>query len=150
MYIIQTRLGRSTIPGAGIGLFAAEPLKKGQIVWNFTSWHREFDPEDMDELPEVAQDLVLFYGYFSQADQCYALDVDNGRFTNHSEQPTLISAQSDDGKLGCLQAARDIAVGEELTINYRLIDGMASHPKLRRGKSYRDFLDHVGDQNENA
>lgn len=144
MYVIRTRLGRSTIAGAGIGLFAAEPIRKGQVVWEITRWHREFDPEELDDLPEAARELVLLFGYYDESDQCYQLDVDNGRFTNHSDTPNLVGADSQSENRTRLFAARDIAEGEELTINYRVVDGMARDPARRLGTPHRDFLDASG------
>jgi len=139
MYRVRTKVGRSTIPGAGIGLFAAEPIPKGHVVWEVSPWHAEFDHEDMDKLPESAREVILFFGYFDQGGNCYCLDIDNGRFTNHSDDANL--KVIDPKRRECLQAVRDIAAGEELTIDYRAVDAMAFRPELRRGYPHRDFLD---------
>ncbi|WP_200194707.1 TolC family protein [Halorhodospira abdelmalekii] len=139
MYLIRTRLGRSRIQGAGIGLFAAEPIQAGQVVWELSPWHCEFDPEEVDELPLAAQELILYFGFFDRVANCYGLDIDNGRFTNHSDTPNL---RAPDGERRCcLVAVCDIEAGEELTINYRAVDGMVRCRVLRRGTPYRDFLD---------
>lgn len=142
MYVVRTRLGRSTIPGAGIGLFAAEPISKGQLVWEVRPpWHIEFDPEELEALPSAARDLVLFFGYYDEGDECYKLDIDNGRFTNHSDTPNLVGSDPHSESRAQMFAAHDIAQDEELTINYRVIDGMARNPALRLGRPFRDFLD---------
>ena len=141
MYTVRTRLGKSEIEG--IGLFAAEPIKKGATVWTMTDWDRQFDREDLDELPKLARQLVLRYGFYDADKECYILDVDNGRFTNHSPAPNLIAASKGTEEYLC--AARDIDAGEELTVDYRSIDGMAANKELRLGTPYRDFLDNFSE-----
>ena len=140
MYLVRTRLGKSDIEG--IGLFAAEPIKKGSIVWTITEWDRRFDREDLDVLPDLARQLILCYGYYDTDNEYYVLDVDNGRFTNHSYTPNLIiTAKGTEEEDLC--AVRDIDAGEELTIDYRTFDGMVEKRELRLGTPYRDFLDNM-------
>jgi hypothetical protein len=118
MLLVKTFLANSPIHG--IGVFAAEPIEKGQVVCRFVPG---FDsiclPAQYAELPESAQSFLRCYGFpleqlaeqlgRSAEELCggWALEVDNMRFCNHSDTPNL----SADGPV---RALRDIRAGEEL------------------------------------
>ena len=112
MLNVKTELRIS--PLHGLGVFAAEPIQKSQVV---VRYHRDFDvqisPEQFASLPEAFQEAVEYYGYLDEESGYFGYNVDNGRFINHSDTPNL--------KLGrrVMKAARDIAVGEEITADYR-------------------------------
>ena len=114
MLLIKTSIGQSSIHG--IGLFAAEPLAKGQEIWRND---RRFDlvvsKEQLTGLPEHMQQFVQHYGYESVSKPGhFMLEFDNARFMNHTESPNTDFSDDDVGR-----AARDIAVGEELLCDYR-------------------------------
>jgi uncharacterized protein len=116
MLLVRTTLGPSEIHG--LGVFAAEPIAKGTVVWSFTpGFDLERDPSDVDVQPELLRERLLHYGYVDRHLRLYVLCCDDARFVNHSEQPTLVSDRSA-ARHGVDRAARDIAVGEELTVNY--------------------------------
>jgi SET domain-containing protein len=98
----------------GLGVFADEPIKKGQMVIRF---HRDFDlvfrDDEMEKLPKAMRDAIEYYGFRNERLKVYTYNVDNERFMNHSEDPNLISGRQ------VVFALRDIAVGEELTMDYR-------------------------------
>jgi SET domain-containing protein len=117
MLLISTYLAPSSIEG--IGVFAAEPIARGRLVW---SLNPKFDvfvhPHEMEGLPPHMQDYVSRYSYpHLEMPGVVILDSDNGRFMNHSLEPNTDFRIFDKG-----YALVDIAVGEELTCNYHEFD----------------------------
>lgn len=111
MLLIKTYLDKSHIEG--IGAFAAEPVKKGALVWQF---HSPIDvvltPEQVDELPEAAKEFVQEHAYpHPTGANNYCLSYDNARYVNHSDDPNISSDEP-------AVALKDIEVGTELSINY--------------------------------
>lgn len=114
MLFIKTYLRE--VPNKGIGLFTGEDIPQGKciqyteslfsktypryIVANFTDIEREFYNTYMIHLPDGSA----------------ILDLDNTRFINHSSNPNLSTT------LEKMIALRDIKIGEELTIDYRVTD----------------------------
>jgi SET domain-containing protein len=104
----------------GIGCFADMPIRKGEFV-------RVWDPEDSEWIPlqkaHASRHKELYKrfgirsagGYWAPPD---FLRMSAGWYMNHSTAPNLLS---DDGEV-TYYAARNIAVGEELTIDYRRMD----------------------------
>jgi uncharacterized protein len=112
MLTVKTELRIS--PLHGLGLFAAEPIKKSQLVVRYhASCDVRFTPGDFAMLPDAFKEAVEYYGYLDRESGIYMYNVDNGRFINHSDTPNL--------KMGSrvMLAACDIAEGEEITANYR-------------------------------
>lgn len=108
MNTVKTYLEKSSIQG--IGLFAAELIEKGTIVWELTQIDRVFTYAEVERMKQPYKDHVLKYGYTSKGK--YILCGDNGIFYNHSNSPNTES-------LGEFEIAnRDIQIGEELTCDY--------------------------------
>ena len=119
MFVVRTSLHPSPIHG--IGAFADEPIRAGQLVW-------QFDPrldlclpvEDLASFPEAVQEHIRTRAYFEERgdERVMVLCADNSQYVNHSSRPNLL--ESEDG----LQeiAGFDIAVGEELTCDYFRFD----------------------------
>lgn len=105
-----TFLAQSQIPGAGLGLFAAEPIRAGETIWQFD---KGADRIICDVPPGIPTEFVQCYG-FAFSPLTFLLCVDDARFINHSCDPNGKS----DGP-GLTVAARDIAAGEEITEDYR-------------------------------
>ncbi len=126
MFLVRTSLRPSPIHG--IGVFAAEPIYQGQVVW-------QFDPRIdlrialtmLGEFPPAIQEYLKIRAYIEvfQGGEVMVLCADNAKFVNHSDHPNLIDSQ--DGMLE--YAAWDISVDEELTCNYYTSD-MAAAEKL--------------------
>ena len=119
MFIVRTGLHSSAIHG--IGIFADEPVKKGQIVWQFDPRMDILIPlEEKQKFPPAMQDYLSMLTYIEESSgrKMMVLCADNAKHVNHSDVPNLIDTP--DG----LQeyAARDIAAGEELTCNYFISD----------------------------
>ncbi len=118
MLIVKTRLEKSSIEG--LGLFAAQFIPKGTIVWQWSpTFDIRFCRADMERMHPVARETLLRYSYLSKRSGLYVLCFDYGRFVNHSDSPNLLDASSPDSEEGLDIAARDIEEGEELTANYQ-------------------------------
>lgn len=106
------------------GLFASEPIGAGTPVWRFTApFDLDLDPVLLEGQPSDFLRTLLHYGYVDKRLGRYVLCCDDARFINHSKTPTLVSTPADEPH-GIDVAARDIARGEELTLDYESIDGM--------------------------
>lgn len=117
MLLINTYVSQSSIDG--IGVFAAEPLRRGQLIW---ALHPKFDvfieEHDIEGLPPHMRDYIARYGYpHLELPGVIILDSDNGRFMNHSLTPNTDFRVFEKG-----YALADVAAGEELTCNYHEID----------------------------
>lgn len=112
MLRIPTFLAPSAIPGAGLGLFTRDPVRRGTIIWQFD---HGFDQE-VRALPEdpILRRFVLVYGYCPHDEpKRWVLCMDDARFFNHSDTPNC--TDTDD----FTRAGRDLEAGEELTSDYR-------------------------------
>lgn len=118
MLLVKTYIAPSKIHG--IGLFAAEFIKKGTPTWQFTpGFDLELEKKDLAYLSQPSQEQYLNYCYIDlEKPDKYILCFDNARFTNHSENPTTINGQLKNGTYVDV-AAYDIQEGEELTYNYK-------------------------------
>lgn len=113
MLLFATNVAASPIEG--VGVFAAEPIPAGARIWELEPrLDRLFPIDELDSLPPAAQAFARRYGYVSGDDRTkWVLELDNGRFMNHSTSPNTRFDAPDGG-----YAIRDIAPGEELTCNY--------------------------------
>lgn len=119
---MQIRSSVKYSPIHGLGCFAEEDIKEGQVVW-------EFDPRldlviDTDELtgfpPAVIEFLRMYcYGQQEAGKKTMVLCGDHGRHMNHTTTPNVIEVPGPNGKN---IAARDIKKGEELTCDYTAFD----------------------------
>lgn len=117
MLTIKTEVRPS--PLHGLGLFAAEAVRAGQVVWRFTpGFDLDCDPAELDRLSEPQRERLLHYGYVDDLLNRYVLCCDDYRFVNHSHTPNVASDRSTD-RHGIDAALRAIAAGEEITIDYR-------------------------------
>jgi hypothetical protein len=117
MMLVRTYLSNSQIEG--VGIFAAEPAKAGDIIWRLEP---EFDVlltrEQIAAWPAHMENFLEHYCYpHLHQPGVWVLEVDNGRFMNHSNFPNTDFSAFYYGK-----AIRDIAVGEEITCNYYEFD----------------------------
>ena len=126
MFLVRTSLGPSPIHG--IGVFAAEPIRKDAVVW-------QFDPRldlriplsELPNFPPAVQEYLRVHAYVEvyRGEQFMVQCADSSQFVNHSSDPNLVD--SPDGMRET--AGRDIAVGQELTCNYHVFD-LAFEEKL--------------------
>lgn len=122
MLTVQTFIQQSSIEG--IGLFAAQFIPKGTVVWKFDPrFDLVFDPADVAQMSGVQRALVEKYAYLSSTSRKYIFSIDNTRFTNHSSlQNNIEMVHVDDEPETRALANRDIAIGEEILENYRDFD----------------------------
>jgi uncharacterized protein len=116
MLLVDTYIGTSEIHG--VGLFAAENIKKGTPVWEFNQntsrvfWKKQFltTCDDMS-LPAILE--FLDHSYIKEGNIYYLND--RTKFINHSLNPNIAFKS-----LKLEIAIKDIDKGEELTENYSL------------------------------
>ena len=117
MLLIPNYVGPSAIEG--VGVFAAAPIAKGTVIWSLDErFDQVLSAADIAELGEEQRNFVERYGYpHTLRPELTIVELDNGRFMNHADQP---NTRFDDPDAGF--ALRDIAAGEELTCNYAEFD----------------------------
>jgi SET domain-containing protein len=117
MMLVRTHLANSSIEG--VGIFATESIKAGDVIWRLEpKFDVFFNATEVDNLPPHMQDFIARYGYpHLSKPGIIVLELDNGRFMNHSESPNTDFTSFDFG-----YALRDIAAGEEITCNYYELD----------------------------
>ena len=96
-------------------MFAAQDIPPGAAIWRLDpAFDRLIPAVDLPKLSEVTQAFVERYAYPLPTDpSILVLEVDNGRFMNHAENPNTDFSEPSGGT-----ARRDIGAGEELTCNY--------------------------------
>ncbi|MBM3226934.1 MAG: SET domain-containing protein [Candidatus Tectomicrobia bacterium] len=106
----QVRVGPSSI--AGQGLFAAQAISRGTRIVSYLG-------EKIDA-PERARRLAAGNAYIFHLNYRYAIDgqsLENiARYINHSCEPNCTVDKA--GDILWIVALRDIACGEELSVNY--------------------------------
>jgi SET domain-containing protein len=123
MLLVPTRIAPSTIHG--IGVFALESITKGTAVWRFAKGlDMEFGREIVDTLPAHVRTFFAHYGYLDRNMKRIILCFDDARFVNHSDAPNVATDYAQD-PYGLDVALRDIAAGEELTMDYAGFEAQA-------------------------
>jgi hypothetical protein len=101
----------------GIGLFAAEDLKEGQLVYTASPLlDVNLTQEEFDSLSDCEKEEVRWWGFFDESAQRWHVDFDVSKFINHSREGTVTQDKNHDKAY--LVTTRDIRKGEELTQNY--------------------------------
>ncbi|MBI1393972.1 MAG: SET domain-containing protein-lysine N-methyltransferase [Alphaproteobacteria bacterium] len=113
MLLVHTYAGPSLVEG--VGVFAAEPIAKGALIWRFEPTFDRLAPAELMETGEPAvQEFLRKYAYpAAHAPGMLIVELDNGRLMNHSDEPNTDFSSPLGG-----YALRDIAAGEELLCNY--------------------------------
>jgi uncharacterized protein len=115
MLMVYARRGPSGIHGTG--LIARQFIPAGTVVWRF-QLHFDvlFPPAMLPLLSEPAREMLLYYSAYDADDGYYVMSSDDDRFTNHADDPnTRVESAT-------TVAVRDIADGEEITIDYRTVN----------------------------
>ena len=120
MLLVKTRIGPSAIQG--IGVFAAEFIPKGTVIWRFQpGFDVLITPEIEAQLSRSALEQVRKYAYIDVDTGEKILCSDDSRFFNHSDLPNAgIDPDRPDREIDV--ALRDIVANEELTCDYRTFD----------------------------
>lgn len=117
MMTVDTEIKPSPIHGTGV--FLLQPVTKGELIWRFDARiDRVYTPDELASLPEHMQRYLTTYSTWHEDTGLYVLCGDNGRYFNHSDDPSTVSNAISFGED---RAARDLAVGEELTSDYTTI-----------------------------
>jgi hypothetical protein len=116
MLLVPTRLAQSAVHGFGV--FAAAPIRKGAPVWRFApGLDMTFEAGIVETLPPHVRTFFAHYGYLDRNVGRIILCFDDARFVNHSDMPNVATDYAQDA-YGVDVALRDIAAGEELTMDY--------------------------------
>lgn len=117
MMMVETELRASPIHG--IGAFLLQDVKQGDLIWRFDSRiDRVFADWEVEHLPEILREFLQVYSTYQEESGLWILCGDNGRHFNHSDEPNTRSLGVG---FGDDIAAQDLAVGTELTTDYRQI-----------------------------
>lgn len=121
----QNEIGKKTVFGSELGIFTAEPIKEGTVLFSWEDWVEDavygwtiLTKDEVDSLVPREKSLYLRYSYdidFGKVtgtfDHSRAKHISN--FMNHSCNPNMIYDEHDN-----IIARRDIIKREELTIDY--------------------------------
>jgi len=112
MILPRYRIAASGIGGAGKGLFLEEDVAAGRIVTAPDAIDRTWSHAQIAASPELQVQLYAAARWFEDR---YTLSPDwpDECFINHSFEPTGL------WHLGFVFAARDLAAGSEITVDYR-------------------------------
>lgn len=116
MILPRYRVDASTIPGAGKGVFLEEEAARGRILVAPDGIPQVYRWDEVLAMPDPARALAASVRWFEDRytvsedwpDECYL---------NHSFDPCGL------WHLGFVFAARDLAAGEEITVDYRHLLG---------------------------
>jgi uncharacterized protein len=117
MLLIPTYVAPSRIEG--VGVFAAEDVPAGTLIWRLDpNFDRLFSKEEIEGLSDLHQAFVERYGYpYPHDPSLTIIELDNGRFMNHSTAPNTRFSDPDAG-----YTTAHIAAHEELVCNYADFD----------------------------
>ncbi|HEU4660278.1 MAG TPA: SET domain-containing protein [Pseudolabrys sp.] len=123
MLLVKTYLDKSPIHG--IGVFAAQFIRKGTKIWRFVyGFDRVYTPKEFSRLPKPARDYIKLHGY--RADGEILLTVDHDHHINHSDNPNTYLHN------GYVIARQNIRKGTEITNDYREFDAVLCAAFLKK------------------
>lgn len=97
----------------GLGVFADEHVRAGQIVWSYDTRRDLIVPDETYEL-STHEFKAYINMYATKMQGGWLLDGDSTKFINHSSSPNLTTSTG----IADMYAAVDIPEGTELTLNY--------------------------------
>jgi hypothetical protein len=119
VFIVRNSLRPSRIQG--IGCFADEPIKQGQVVWQYDPrFDIRIPLSELSSFPLAVQEHFRIYTYVELVDgqEVMVYCADLSKHMNHSNSPNLLDTPDNLQQI----AAHDIEAGEELTCNYFTFD----------------------------
>ena len=142
MLLIRTTIAASPIHG--VGCFARDSVSSGTMIWQF---HPRIDlvfaRDEILAMPQALQIFMVQYASKDVGQDRYVYCSDNARFINHAGSPNLVHNAVTSAT--AMFARRDIAPGEELTLDYRFVDDPyeAGNVLTEIGRSFgeQDYLD---------
>jgi hypothetical protein len=112
MITIPYRVGPSSIPGAGLGIYTRAPVEAGRVVTAPVAIERTWRPSEIAARPDARAILPTAVRWFE--DHCtVGLEWPDECYINHSFSPTGI------WHLGFVFAAHALPADTEITIDYR-------------------------------
>jgi hypothetical protein len=103
-------------PIHGLGVFAAEPVAAGALIWIYDPRiDREIPRSELAGLPDHVARRIHHHAEYYPAEDLFILSSDGDGYMNHDDDPNVRS----EGRR--CYARRAIAAGEELTCDYREI-----------------------------
>jgi SET domain-containing protein len=117
MMLVSTYIAPSIIEG--VGVFADQFIRAGAMIWRFDPmFDRLLTHSELSSLPDPLKDFVNRYGYpHMMLDGITVVEIDNGRFMNHSPRPNTVFTHPEFG-----YAKMDIPTGSELLCDYGEFD----------------------------
>jgi SET domain-containing protein len=117
MMLVPTYVAASDVEG--VGVFAERPIKKGTLIWRYDpSFDRLVPSSWLEEQTPMMQEFLTKYAYPAHDQpEMLVIEIDNGRFMNHSLTPNTDFTRIVEG-----YATRNIKAGEELICNYSEFD----------------------------
>ncbi len=128
---------KSTIPGAGKGVFAATRIPKGERIVQYKGKliSKELS-EKRAEKHRKKKEVWIF-----QLNEYYDIDGSRGgneaRFINHSHDPNCEPVNYDDEEVW-IEAIRDIEKGEELFYDYGFDEFDEDYPWYKKSSVVKD------------
>jgi hypothetical protein len=112
MLRFEHAIGPSRIPGAGLGLFTCEPIKRGRVLVVPNQAHPLCSAEDLARLPTDSIEVASSIRWFERV---FTVDPEwsEESHLNHSFKPNCL------WHLGFVFALEDLEADAELTIDYR-------------------------------
>ena len=114
MLLIDHFISKSKIHGMGV--FSAEFVRAGAIVWEY---NRVLDIKileaELTGLPEHVIARIKTHAEYFPTEKYFILGTDGDYYMNHSDDPNLLDRGDK------MLASRDISIGEELTCDYRIV-----------------------------
>jgi SET domain-containing protein len=115
MLLFKTEVKVATDPRMGLGLFAAEFIPKGSVVWKFVEGvDIKVSINTVKQMSKAQQEYFDKYAWIEEDYYFSSCDLTN--FINHSYNPNL------DNTTDITIALSDIKLGEELFTNYQEFD----------------------------
>jgi uncharacterized protein len=112
LLLVEHYVDRSQIDG--LGVFSTHTIEKGTLIWRYDPIvDRKIPWNEFLKLSHSAQQWITHHAEFIPSKNLFVLAADGDLFMNHSFDPNLFS-DDDDG-----YAKRNIAIGEEITCDYR-------------------------------
>jgi SET domain-containing protein len=117
MMLVRTTVRPSPIHG--LGIFAEEFIPAGTAIWRFTpGFDLTFSKEQLESFPQLLQEYLATYAWFSAKSGHYVFASDNAKYFNHSPTPNSLSAYYEGEEEVVTKAVRDIQIGEEIMDDY--------------------------------
>lgn len=114
MLTIKTYIAPSELQGNG--LFAAEAVKKGAIVHiHEPDFEKEFTVPQYNAMTERQKLFLDTYAVYENG--TYTIDIDEAKYINHSDTPN-VQFNEEHGV-----ALKDMYIGEEITCDYKHLEG---------------------------